>query len=343
MPTKTYAQAINEATDQLLASDKTVIVIGEGVPSGIFGTTRNLKERYGDRVWDSPLAENGTVGFCVGATISGLKPINIHMRNDFLFLAADQIINNAAKWSHTFGKPCPLVIRSLAGRGWGNGPTHTQSIQQLFSSISGLKVVMPTSAYSAKGLLIAAVRDPNPVLFLEHRWLYDIPSEVPDEMYECNLDKSNVVRTGEDITIVALSYSTVESIKAVDLLKPFNIQPEVIDLISCHHIDLETIGESVRKTGRLLVVDTARPQGSVGAEVVRQVTENYFNVLSAAPKVIGTKDYPCPTSHFLTEDYYADDADIANECFKMCNSSERIEKKPKKDHDIPHKNYSITF
>lgn len=336
MTNKSYAQAIQEATDILL-QDKNTVLIGEGVPDGIFNTSKGLKEKYPLQVYDSPLSENGVTGICIGAAISGMKVIQVHQRVDFSLLAVDQIVNNAAKWYGLFNKPCPITIRVIVGRGWGQGPTHSQSFQALFAAIPGLKVVMPTSPADAKGLLIAAVRDPNPVIILEHRWLYNIQDEVPDELYEVPLDKSKLVRTGEDITVVALSYSTVEAIKAHELLKPFNIQPEVIDLISCHHIDLETIGASVRKTGKLLVVDTSQPKGSVGAEVVRQVTERYFNVLKTAPKVIGTKDYPCPTSHFLTADYYADEFDIANECLQMVWGSAmpaRIQKPVKKDHDI---------
>lgn len=334
MPIKSYVQAINEATDQLLSSDNNVLVIGEGVPEGIFGSTKGLKEHHLHRVFDSPLSENAVTGICIGAAISGMRPILTHQRVEFSLLALDQIINNAAKWYSMFGKPCPITIRMIVGRGWGQGPTHSQSLQNLYASIMGLKVVMPTTPHDAKGLLVAAVRDPNPVILIEHRWLYSIQDEVPEEMYEIPLDEAKVLREGEDITIVSLSYSTVESLKARELLKAFNIQPEVIDLISCSHIDMETIGASVRKTGRLLVVDTSHPQGSVGAEVVRQVVENYFHVLKESPKVLGNKPYPQPTSHFLTTDYYTDEYDIANECLRMCGNTTKLVKPAKKDHDI---------
>lgn len=343
MTLKTYSQAIQEATDQLLSSDGNVIVIGEGVPDGIFGSTAGLKDRYPQQVWDSPISEAGVTGVAIGASLSGLRPIQVHQRCDFLTLSVDQLINNASKIWSMFGKPCQIVVRAIIGRAWGNGPTHTQSFAAMFSSIAGLKVVMPTTASDMKGMLISAVRDPNPVILLEHRWLYNIQDDVPEEMYEVPLDKSKVLREGEDVTVVALSYSNIEALKAVELLKHYNIRPEVIDLRCCHHIDLETIGKSVRKTGRLLFVDTTRPYASIGAEVVRQITENYFNVLKAAPKVIGTKDYPCPTSHFLTEDYYADDVDVANECLKLCGSFQRIEKQPKKNHDVPDSSFKGPF
>lgn len=339
----TYAQAIQEATNQLLSTDDSVILIGEGVPDGIFGSTKGLKELYPTRVFDSPLSENAVTGICIGAGISGMKPILTHQRVDFSILSLDQIVNNASKWFMMFGKSCPIVIRAIVGRGWGQGPQHSNSYQSLYAAIPGLKVVMPTSPADAKGLLVAAVRDPNPVIILEHRWLYNISDEVPEHLYETPLDKSRVLRGGEDITIVSLSYSTVEALKARELLKVFNIQPEVIDLISCSNIDLETIGSSVRKTGRLLVVDTSHPQISVGGEVVRQVVENYFHVLKESPKVLGNKPYPQPTSHFLTTDYYTDEYDIANECLRMCGSSDRIEKPVGRIHDVPDVSFQGPF
>lgn len=334
MRSLTYAQAINEATDQLLASDKNVVVCGEGAPDGIFGSTKGLKEKHPQRVWDSPISEAGVTGALIGASISGMRPIQVHQRCDFMLLSFDQICNNSAKWFSIFGKPCPIVVRAIIGRAWGNGPTHTQSFQSIFAAIPGLKIVMPTSAYDVKGLLISAIRDPNPVIILEHRWLYNIEDNVPNEMYECPLNKSKVVRQGEDITIVSASYATIESLKAHETLKAFNIQPEVIDLISCSPLDIETIGASVRKTGRLLVVDTGHTIGGIGSEIVRQVTERYFHVLKEAPIVLGLPDYPCPTSHFLTENYYPDEIDIANTVLKMVGSKAVIEKKAKKDHDV---------
>lgn len=334
MPIKTYAQAINEATEQLLESDSSVVLIGEGVPDGIFGSTTGLKEKYPQRVFDSPISEAGVTGALIGASLSGLRPIQVHQRCDFLTLSVDQLVNNASKIWSMFGKPCPIVLRAIVGRAWGNGPTHTQNFAAMFASIPGLKVVVPTSAHDVKGLLIAAVRDPNPVIFIEHRWLYNIEDNVPSEIYEVPLDKSKLLRTGEDITVVSMSYSTIEALKAHELLKSFHIQSEVIDLISCSPIDIETIGASVRKTGRLIVVDTGHTIGSIGSEIIRQVAERYFHCLRTAPIVIGLPDYPCPTSHFLTENYYYDDVDIANACLNLVGSLGIIPKQSKKDHDI---------
>lgn len=341
----TYAAAIQEATSQLLTSDDSVFVVGEGVPdkSGIFGSTKGLADQYPTRVFDSPLSENAVTGVVIGAGISNMKPIYIHMRSDFSLLGLDQVINNAAKWHYMFGKPCNITIRMIVGRGWGQGPQHSNSYQNLYAAIPGLKVVMPTTAHDVKGLLISAVRDPNPVIFIEHRWLYNIEDTVLSEMYQCDLNKSKVLRQGEDITVVSMSYSTIEALKAYELLKVFNVRPEVLDLISCSPIDIETIGASVRKTGRLLVVDTGHQIGSVGAEVVRQVSEKYFHHLKSVPIVLGLPDYPCPTSHFLTENYYPDEYDVANMVLKIVGSQGRIEKPIGRVHDVPDASFKGPF
>lgn len=188
MPIKSVAEAIRDAQEQLLAESDNVFLIGEGInDQGAFGTTRGLKEKFPDRVMEMPVSENGMTGVCIGAAISGMRPIMVHMRADFLLYAADQIINNAAKWWGMFGGKdgnCPLVIRAIIGRGWGQGMQHSQHLEKMFSEIPGLTVVCPSNAYDAKGLLIWASHQPNPVLFFEHRWIHELKCEVPDEMYE---------------------------------------------------------------------------------------------------------------------------------------------------------------
>lgn len=188
VPIKTTAEAIREAQLQLLAESENVFLMGEGInDQGAFGTTRGLRQAYPKRVLEMPVSENGMTGVCIGAAISGLRPIMVHMRADFLLYAADQIINNAAKWWGMFGGKagnCPLVIRAIIGRGWGQGMQHSQHLEKMFSEIPGLTVVCPSNAYDAKGLLIWASRQNNPVLFFEHRWIHELKTEVPDEMYE---------------------------------------------------------------------------------------------------------------------------------------------------------------
>lgn len=343
MSIKTYAQAINEATDQLLASDNNVIVIGEGVPDGIFGSTKGLKEKYPLRVWDSPISEAAVTGVVIGAATNGLRPIQVHQRCDFMTLSFDQICNNSAKWFSIFGKSCPLVARGILGRGWGQGQTHSQSFQSLFAAIPGLKVVMPSSPADAKGMLIAAVRDNNPVIILEHRWLFDMVGEVPEEMYEVPLDKAKVVKQGADITIVGVSYATVEALRAAEILeKEFGVSAEVIDLRSCSPIDYETIENSLGKTEKFLFVDTGHKQGSIGHEIVSTLLEDTFYWFSAL-RILGTKNYPQPTSHFLTKDYYPTVEQIVNGCLELMDVDADYVDDSKQPHDIPNKNYSTTF
>jgi len=312
----TQAQAIREGLEQAMMEDDRVIVIGEGVPDpkAIFGTTAGLQQRFGPkRVFDSPLSEAAVTGICIGAALAGLRPVMVHQRIDFTLLAMDQIVNNAAKWRYMFAGQVtvPLVIRAIVGRGWGPGPQHAQSLQALFAHIPGLKVVMPTSGSDAKGMLIAAIRDDNPVLFIEHRWLQDIVDDVPQDPYAVALDQALVCRAGRHATLVAFSYMVVEALLAAKALADYGIDLEVIDARSVRPLDASTILASVRSTGTLIVADTAWKTGGVAGEVVAMVTENAFDALQRAPLRIALPDLPAPTSHHLTRDYYPDALFIA--------------------------------
>lgn len=307
----TQAAAIREALEQALLEDERVIVIGEGVPDpkGIFGTTIGLQQRFGKaRVFDSPLSENGMTGICIGAAISGMRPVMIHQRIDFALLAMDQIVNNAAKWRYMFAGQVnvPLVIRVIIGRGWGPGPQHAQSLQALFAHIPGLKVVMPTSGYDAKGMLLAAIRDDNPVIFIEHRWLQGIVDHVPEGAYTVPLDQALVCRRGKDVTLVAFSYMVIESLLAAEVLADFGIDIEVIDARAVRPLDMTTIIASVQRTGSLVVADTAWKTGGIAGEVVAAVTESAFSALKRPPLRVALPDLPVPTSPHLTRNYYPD-------------------------------------
>ena len=349
------ARAILEATDAEMASDSRVIVLGEGVPDpkGVFETTTGLIEKYGtERVFDTPLSENAMTGICIGASLSGFRPILVHQRIDFALLSMDQIVNNAAKWHYMFGgqNTVPMVIRVIVGRGWGQGPQHSQSLQSLFGHIPGLKVVMPVFPYDAKGLLTSAIRDPNPVVYIEHRWLHSIKAHVPDKQYLVALDRAEVVKIGTDLTIVAMSYMVPEALKCAKTLQTIGIDAEVIDLRSIAPIDTETIFESVRKTGRLVVADTSHSMFSVSSEIVALVTERRMSDLKAAPKRVSCPPYPSPSSPFLADAYYPDAAKIAAvslECFEhdfgetgdhLINSLVRAEPR-----DVPDLAYSGPF
>jgi pyruvate dehydrogenase E1 component beta subunit len=307
----TQAEAIREALEQAMAEDERVILIGEGVPDpkGIFGTTSGLQERFGRaRVFDMPLAENGMTGICVGAAISGLRPVMVHQRIDFALLCMDQLINTAAKWRYMFAGQVsvPLVVRVIVGRGWGQGPQHAQSLQALFAHVPGLKVVMPSSGYDAKGMLLAAIRDDNPVIFIEHRWLHGIADEVPNLPYTVPLDKAAIRRAGKEATVVAFSFMVVEALLAAKVLAEMGIELEVIDARAVRPLDMSTIIESVARTGMLIVVDTAWKTGGIAGEVVAGVVEVAFESLRRPPLRVALPDIPAPTSHHLIKDYYPD-------------------------------------
>lgn len=258
-----YIQAVNEALHEAMQRDPAVICYGLGVddPKAIFGSTKGLQERFGEtRVFDMPTAENAMTGVAIGAALNGIRPVMVHQRLDFFLLAMDQLVNNAAKWHYMFGgqRSVPITIRLILGRGWGQGPTHSQSLHAWFAHIPGLKVVMPTSADDAKGLMLSAIFDDNPVLVFEHRWLHNTVGDVPEGDHRVPLGKARVLREGADLTIVALSYMVVEALHAVDHLREHGVSCELIDLRTIKPLDWGTVLTSVSKTGRLLALDTDR-------------------------------------------------------------------------------------
>lgn len=230
----TTAEAIRQATAQLLAESPDYYVIGEGITDskGAFKTTLNLHKEFPGRVFDMPISENGLTGVCIGTAVAGMRPMMVHMRADFLLYAADQIINNAAKWHAMFGGrggKVPMVIRAVVGRGWGQGVQHSQHLESLFSGIPGLNVVCPSNAYDAKGMLIRAMRSNNPTLFFEHRWIHDLQCEVPDEMYEVSCSDIEVVQSGGPLLVVSWGYMVHECKKAAEFLLKQHINPTFIN------------------------------------------------------------------------------------------------------------------
>ncbi len=314
MRSLTYIEAIREGTAQALREDPTVIVIGEGVPDpkAIFGTTKGLQEEFGeDRVFDMPVSENGMTGVCIGAAIGGLKPILVHQRIDFTLYAMDQIVNNAAKWHSMFGGKAgnvPLVMRAIVGRGWGAGNQHSQNLSHLFAMIPGLKVVTPSSAKDARDLLVWAVREPNPVMFIEHRWLQGTMSYFSSDVSQPELEvKAKVVIEGTAITLVAWSYMVIEAIKVATYFKDnLGINIEVIDMRSLNPLDMETVKTSVIKTGHLLVVEEAWKFNSLSSEIITQIYEDHnasMALLSPATRITLPDCYAPSTPH-LTKYFY---------------------------------------
>lgn len=353
MPRKiTYANAILEATAQCMAEDASVYIMGLGVPDpkGIFGTTLGLKDQFGDRrVMDMPVSENGMTGVAIGSALAGMRPIMTHQRIDFVLLALDQIINNAAKWHYMFGgkMKVPLTIRLLIGRGWGQGPQHSQSLQAIFAHVPGLKVAMPFTPYDAKGLLVSAIRDNNPVIYIEHRWLHNITGVVPEEIYSVPFGKARIMKEGKDITIVSSSLMVFESMKAAEYLDKDGIAAEIIDLRTLQPLDRETIIKSVEKTGRLLVVDGACHTTGFAAEIITTVTEKAFNSLKSSPQRVTFPDLPTPTSPALANLYYLRAVDIINAARSMFDLPAKHEEELGIRHaqplDVPDKSFTGPF
>ena len=305
----TYAEAIREGFATALERDSRVLLIGLGVPDpkGFFGTTTNLQQQFGpERVMDMPCSENGITGVVLGAAINGLRPVINHQRVDFALLSMDPICTQAAKWHYMFGgaMKLPVVIRMIIGRGWGQGPQHSQCLHSWFAHIPGLKVVMPTTPHDAKGLLIAAIEDDNPVVFLEHRWLHHVKGEVPAGHYTVPIGPARVARTGKDVTIVAFSYMVLEAMAAAQKLAAIGVEADVIDIRSLRPLDQPAILASLRKTGRLVVADTGWSLAGMSAEILAIASESAFGSLKAAPHRVCFPDCPTPTSPALAAEFY---------------------------------------
>ncbi|HYH22871.1 MAG TPA: transketolase C-terminal domain-containing protein [Azospirillum sp.] len=305
----TVAEALREATDLCMRRDPRVFVMGEGVadPKAIFGTTAGLAAAHGAaRVMETPIAENGFTGLAIGAAMMGRRPLIVHQRVDFALLSLEQLFNNAAKLHYVSNgrHRVPLVVRMIVGRGWGQGPAHSQSLETLFAQVPGLKVVLPATAREAKGQLIAAIEDDNPVVMIEHRWVHYATGAVPEGHYTVPLDGPRVVREGGDVTIVATSYMLLEALRAAETLAQAGIAAEVIDLAVLRPFVADPIVESVRRTGRLLCVDTGFRRYGAGAEIVASVVEQALGALKAPPVRLGLPEHPTPSSRALLGGFY---------------------------------------
>ncbi|MBI3884166.1 MAG: alpha-ketoacid dehydrogenase subunit beta [Opitutae bacterium] len=305
----TYAEAIRDAFAVALERDPRVLLLGLGVPDpkGFFGTTLGLQKQFGaDRVMDMPCAENGMTGVMLGAALNGLRPVINHQRLDFALLAMDPMCTQAAKWHYMFGgaMKMPVVFRMIIGRGWGQGPQHSQCLHSWFAHIPGLKVVMPTTPHDAKGLLLAAIEDDNPVVFIEHRWLHHLKGEVPAGHYTVPIGPARRARAGRDVTIVAFSYMVLEALEAAEKLAEDGIDAEVIDVRSLRPLDQSLLLASLRKTGRLVVADTGHSTAGMAAEILAIAGESAFGSLRAAPRRVCFPDCPTPTSPSLSAEYY---------------------------------------
>ena len=343
MTIKTFGAAINEALDIAMACDSGVICYGLGVddPKGVFGTTLGLQQKYGaERVFDMPTSENAMTGIGIGAALYGMRPVMTHQRLDFALLSMDQLVNNAAKWRFMFGgqRGVPITVRMILGRGWGQGPTHSQNLQAWFAHVPGLKVVMPSTAEDAKGLLLSSIFDPDPVIFLEHRWLHNLRGDVPDGDCRVPLGNAKLIQQGADMTIVAMSYMTIEAMHAVTHLAAQDVHCDLIDLRTIRPLDLDTILTSVQRTGRLLVLDSGNLTGSVSGEIVARVASNSWDVLKCPPQRLAMPDFPEATSPSLTAGYHVRAEHIVAQIGTMLArdiESASLAQQRKHPHDVP--------
>ena len=327
MPLKSTRQAINEALAQEMRRDPRVIVIGEDVSGGagtdgqrdayggVLGVTKGLIGEFGDRrIIDTPITESAIMGAAAGAAVTGLRPVAELMFCDFLGVCFDQLLNQIAKFRYMFGGKVktPLVVRTMIGAGRGAAAQHSQSLYQLFTAVPGLKVVVPSNAYDAKGLLIQAIRDDDPVIFCEHKLIYDLKSEVPDEAYRIAFGEANIVRDGDDVTVVALARMVQFAEAAATTLASEGIECEIIDPRTTSPLDVDTIIESVERTGRLVIVDESTPRCGVAADISAIVAEQAFGALKAPIRRVTAPHTPVPFSPKLEKLYIPDAARIAD-------------------------------
>jgi pyruvate dehydrogenase E1 component beta subunit len=317
-----YWQAINEATIQCMERDPNIFITGIGVddPVGIFGTTRGAFERFGKtRVIDVPNCENAFAGITIGAAAMGKRPLVVYPRNDFMFLAMDQLINLAAKWKYMYqnGSSVPVVTRTIVGRGWGQGATHSQSLQAVFGHFPGIYVATPASPADVKGLLVSALTGDVPVLLIENRAVYETIGDVPEDLTSVPFGKGRIVREGTDVTIVGASLMAVEAERAATSLAEQGISAEVIDPRSIRPLDEEIILQSIAKTGHLVVADTSWALSGFAAEIAAVAVEKGFADLKAPVKRVTVPDCPAPVTKPLEDVFHPSPASIVQACQEL--------------------------
>ena len=328
MATRTisYRDAVNEALAQEIERDPSVIVMGEDVAGGVagdgdddawggvLGVTKGLYPRFPDRVLDTPITESGFIGAAVGAATRGFRPVAELMFIDFMGVCLDQIMNQAAKFRYMFGGKAvtPVTIRAMYGAGLSAAAQHSQALYPVFTHLPGLKVVLPSSPYEVKGLLIQSIRDNDPVIFLEHKAMYDVTGEVPEESYTIPFGEANVVREGDDVTIVAMGWMVSKAVEAAAELAASGIDAEIIDPRTTSPLDLDTILESVEKTGRLVIVDESSPRCNMATDISAQVVSEAFGDLKAPIKMVSPPHVPVPFARSLEDLYIPSPQDIVN-------------------------------
>ncbi len=305
----TYGEAIREATDQAFELDPSVFLIGQGTRGAghIFGTVRGLYDKYGpERVVEMPLSESAMMGIAIGAALDGLRPLLVLQRADFLFLVLDQLINHASKWRFTYGEgsAVPVTVRCIVGQGWGQGPQHSQSLHSLCSHFPGLRVVCPSMADDAKGLLLNAIFSDDPVVIFEGRPLHRQEGIVPMEPYVKPFGQARRLSAGRDVTILNVSFLLAVAQRAAEELERQALSVELIDLVSASPIDYETVLESVNRTGRLVILDTSWRTAGIASTIAAEVSRQLFGRLKAPVEILTVPDHPVSTAVNLEASYY---------------------------------------
>ena len=316
-----FRDALSLAQADAMKADPSVFVFGLDVPDfkRIFGSTKGLVEDFGpERCFGTPLSEDAMTGVALGAAISGMRPVHVHIRVDFLLLAMNQIANMVSTMRYMSGGKLkvPLVIRAVVGRGWGQGAQHSKTLHNFFAHIPGLKVVMPSSPQDAYSLLKASIADDNPVVFIEHRWMYDVAGPVETDMVD-ELGKAKVLRKGTDVTIVTTTWMSVEALHAAKILESQGVSVEVVDVRSIAPLDTATIVNSVKKTGHCIVADYDWVFSGFSAEIMSQVSYHCFGDLKLPVERIGFAHVPCPTTRPLENAFYPGAEQIVEMCGKM--------------------------
>ena len=342
-----FKDSINLALDHSLRSNKRLICFGLGVndPHRFFETTKNLLEKYGEnRVFETPTSENAMTGIGIGLAINNYPCVMMHQRFDFFLLAMDQLVNNAAKWHFMYGgkKSVPITIRLVIGKGWGQGPTHSQSLQSWFAHIPGLKVIMPSLPSNAYSLLIQSIKDPNPVIFIEHRWLHEI-SEKKINKKKIKIGDCQLLSKGKDLTVITYSLSTIEIMNLKKLINKSGINFDHVDLLSIKPIDYKSIKKSLLKTKNLLILDSiSNPICSVGSEIISLISRDKDIKLKNTPSMLTLPDISSPTSFYYTKNYYISKKDIIREIMRLTNKQIKniIDRNL---HDVPNPKFKGPF
>jgi pyruvate/2-oxoglutarate/acetoin dehydrogenase E1 component len=349
-----FSEIINFTLRDILKKNKKVICYGLGIndPKGIFGTTKNLRKIFGNkRIFDVPISENSLTGIALGMSLSGYIPIVTHQRLDFFILAMDQLVNNLAKWKFMFSsnKKTTVIIRLIVGRGWGQGPTHSQSLHSWFAHIPGIKVLTPCFAEDYRKLLIQSLKEEGPIIIIEHRWLHDIKSFYNKNFNSIKFGKSKLLNKGSKLTIVTFSYSTIEIMQLKNLLKANKISYDHIDLLSIKPLDYNSIYLSCKKTGRLLILDNlSHNKCSIGKDIISHIIEKNHRIFITPPVLLTLPEYPSPTSHYLNKFFYVNHIQIIQKIENILNTKIKIDLNFRdqvlsKSHDIPNKDFSGPF